>query len=274
MDPDLLRLLLVVMGVLLVLGIYLWDRYQRAAPPLRNRRVTPEPPRPEDRSDRIERVDTGEISARGPGDSPAHDPRAPAFHRPARALDPEPRDLGDWSEDVRRDDPQLSMGLHFNADGDGDYLNADPALAEDVDRKLIVVHLAVRAGMITGPALEKACSAAHLDLGEMSIFHRRDPATGRVLFSLANMVEPGAFPKDAFKDFKTPGLSLFTQLPGARDGLEIYADMLAAANQLAGLLNAEIQDERHNKLTRQMQDHMRESIIEHRRKVRLARSRH
>ena len=48
---------------------------------------------------------------------------------------------------------------------------------------------------------------------------------------------------------------------------------LSTAERLADLLHAELQDERHNKLTRQMQEHTRESIIEHRRKIRLARSR-
>ena len=51
--------------------------------------------------------------------------------------------------------------------------------------------------------------------------------------------------------FTTPGLSLFTQLPGVRDGIEIYNDMLAVGGRLATLLHAELQDERHNKLTRQ-----------------------
>ena len=32
MDPDLIRLILVVLGVLLVAGIYLWDRYKRSLP--------------------------------------------------------------------------------------------------------------------------------------------------------------------------------------------------------------------------------------------------
>jgi hypothetical protein len=39
-------------------------------------------------------------------------------------------------------------------------------------------------------------------------------------------------------------------------------------------LRAEVQDERRNKLTRQMQEHTREAIIEHERKVKLARRRH
>ena len=42
MDPDLLRLLLAILGVLLVLGIYLWDRYKRSAPKPRVARRPPE----------------------------------------------------------------------------------------------------------------------------------------------------------------------------------------------------------------------------------------
>jgi cell division protein ZipA len=108
----------------------------------------------------------------------------------------------------------------------------------------------------------------------MSIYHRQDPAAGGVLFSMANMVEPGVFPLDAMDSFTTPGVSLFTQLPGVRDGVEIYENMLDSARRLASELGAELQDERHNKLTRQMQEHTRERVIEHRRRLRLARSRH
>ena len=271
MDPDLLRLLLVVLGVLLVLGIYLWDRYRRALPPARNRRVIDPSP------DRHEPVisEQPDVSDSGPTDAMAASAAAaPEPSRRQQQLDPDPEEIGDWSDSAMPADPQLSMGLHFDAHGDGDYLSTDPALADEVERKLIVIHLAARQGSIKGPALEKACAAAHLRLGDMSIFHRHDGETGQVLFSMASMVEPGAFPAADMAAFETPGLSLFTQLPGPRDGLEIYGQMLDAANKLAGLLHVEIQDDRHNKLTRQMQDHMRESIIEHRRKIRLARSRH
>ena len=119
-----------------------------------------------------------------------------------------------------------------------------------------------------------ACEAAGLVLGDMSIYHRLDDESGSVLFSLASMVEPGTIPANELASFETPGLAMFTQLPGARDGVQIYDQMLAVADRMAGLLHAEIRDERRNKLTRQMQDHMRESIIEHRHRVRLARSRH
>lgn len=283
MDPDLLRLLLLVLGVLLVAGIYLWDRYKHTLPRVRTRRMPPRrdlfeagPADPADGADAGmgQRDYRSDGHAAGDGGGLHDDPLAARARRGgASEFDPEPGDLGDWSTDPRASEPTLPLELRFDAHGGGDYLRNDPALADDVEHKLIVIHLAARAGAMIGPGIEKACAAAHLAPGDMGIFHRRDAASGRVLFSLASMVEPGSFPFDDMTDFRTPGLSMFTQLPGARDGVEIYTEMLTAARELARLLNAEIQDERHNKLTQQMQDHMRDSIIEHRTRVRLARSR-
>jgi cell division protein ZipA len=282
MDPDLLRLLLVVLGVLLVLGIYLWDRYQRAVPPARNRRVIEEPTEPGVQQDTPATRDHPADADPYWDDPIGSDWREGATRGHAAASrasqqldpDPDPAAIAAWSTTAAAEEPQLSMGLRFDAHGDADYLSADPDLQDDVERKLIVIHVASRHGSMAGPAIEQACAAADLELGDMSIYHRRDAATGQVLFSVASMVEPGSFPRDGMAQFRTPGLVLFSQLPGAREGTEIYEAMLEAAAGLATRLQAEVQDEHRNKLTRQMQDHMRESIIEHRRKVRLARSRH
>ncbi len=284
MDRDLLRFLLVVLGVLLVLGIYLWDRYKRTLPSARNRRVIDESPAFDDplvdSSDEAdERRMPPELSDRDDvaGDPPIAEPTAeprPSDSRDALDPDPDPGLIGQWSATANREGPQMSMGLHFDAHGDNDYLSTDPALQDDVERKLIVIHVASPSGVLAGPAIAAACDTVGLKLGDMSIYHRRDDASGGVVFSVASMVEPGAFPADGMAQFRTPGLAMFTQLPGVRDGVTIYDEMLAVASRLAELLHAEVQDERRNKLTRQMQDHMRESIIEHRRKLRLARSRH
>jgi cell division protein ZipA len=283
MDPDLVRLILVVFGVLLVAGIYLWDRYRRAMPRLRAPKRAPvsmsiDPSTLEDADsaraepkvgDTVESIP--EMRAQEPQEPP------PVEVQPKRAsseLDPDPADIGEWSGTARDQDPQFSMDLNFDAHGDSDYLSTDPALYDEVERKLVVINLVVRDGVFRGAAIAKACSAVELVLGDMSIYHRRDAGSGRALFSMASMLEPGNFPSGDMAGFTTPGLSLFTQLPGARDGVEIYNEMLSTANQLAALLHAELQDDQHNKLTRQMQEHTREQIIEHRRKIKLARSRH
>lgn len=278
MDPDHVRLLLLLLGVLLVVGIYLWDRYKHAAPRMtRPRRPPAADPVPatgaaessEPARSEPQLGDLPEATYGPSGDPPIAEPAAAR-----RDLDPEPADLGEWSTPAGDAEPQMAMELNFDAHGDSDYLHTDPALYDEVERKIVVINLVARGDAFGGPAIEKACSAVQLRLGDMSIFHHHDGASGAVLFSMASMVEPGVFPAEDVDGFSTPGLSLFTQLPGARDGVAIYDAMLATAKQLATLLDGELQDDRHNKLTRQMEDHMRDSIIEHRRKINLARSRH
>ncbi len=291
MDPDLIRLILVVLGLLLIAGIYLWDRYKRAQP--RGPMVRSAPAETSDpvtgatsaaaAYDKEPRIDTlpetvPSVTVDDAVDRPTAAPAAPpeAEQQAARSavLDPEPAEIGSWSDAGAAGDPQFSMDLKFDAHDDGDYVHMDPALHDDVERKLVVLHVIGRDGDLGGLAIEKACVAAQLRLGEMEIYHSHDGANGKELYSVASMVEPGSFPIDDMRAFRTPGLTLFTQLPGVRDGVQIFEDMLKAGRQLASLLDAELQDERHNKLTGQMERHIVESIIEHRRRVKLARSRH
>ena len=284
MDPDIVRLILVVLGVLLVAGIYLWDRYKRSASRFRQPKKSPSrltiDPESMDKAasgraepkmaDAVEsipemRMEQPQPDSR-PGEGGAQDPHM--------TLDPDPAELGDWSNASHGQDPQFSMDLNFDAHGDSDYLSTDPALYGEVERKIVVINLIRRDGSLSGAAIEKACAATKLQPGDMSIYHRYETGGDRVLFSMASMVEPGSFPIGDMGSFNTPGLTLFTQLPGVRDGVEIYNEMLGTAERLGKLLHAELQDDGHNKLTRQMQEHTRESIIEHRRKIKLARSRH
>ena len=165
------------------------------------------------------------------------------------------------------------MDLAFDAHDDGDYLHADPALDGTVERMIVAIGISALGKQMSGEAVVAAAVEAGMRAGDMSILHCYDRNTDKVLFSMASMVEPGTFPFDDLNGFTTPGLTMFTQLPGARDGVEIFDQMLSVAEQLAKALHAEIQDDRRNKLTGQMREHLRESIIEHRQRVRLARSR-
>ena len=283
MDPDLVRLSLIVFGVLLVVGIYLWDRYKHARPHHRTVKRRPlEMPLDEAAIDTGREVRTeptiDDVTESIPEMRAAEPHEAPSAtglgERAASPLDPEPVELGEWVAATRDAEPQFSMDLNFDANDEGDYLSSDPALRDEVERKIVVINLVARGGAFAGPAIEKACDATGLELGDMSIYHRRDEHSGRVLFSMASMVEPGIFPADGMARFSTPGLSIFTQLPGARDGVETFEAMLSTANRFASLLNGELQDERHNKFTRQMEKHLRDAIVEHRRQITLARSRH
>ena len=113
-----------------------------------------------------------------------------------------------------------------------------------------------------------------MEPGEMSIFHRLGAAGGRrktsPLFSMASMVEPGTFPLEDMDEFTTPGLALFLQLPGPKEGLVLLKDMPCVAEEMANRLNGELQDATHSTLTRQALEHQREEIVEYQRRLRLA----
>jgi cell division protein ZipA len=283
MDPDLVRLILLVLGALLVAGIYLWDRYKRSSP------RTPVGRRPPSAGALdCPMVDRDESARAEPsmGDAVESIPEMRVDEARARggtggggvaargAPEPDPEDVGDWSSVTADENPQFSMDLNFDAHQDGDYLNRDPALNDEVERKIVILNLVARGEAIAGKQIERACQSVGLVAGDMSIYHYPEPASGRALFSMASMVEPGSFPLTDMAGFSTPGLCLFTQLPGVRDGLEIYDQMLSTAQRLAEQLDAELLDDQRNPLTRQMQEHTRESIIGHRHRIQLERGRH
>ena len=87
------------------------------------------------------------------------------------------------------------------------------------------------------------------------------------------MVEPGAFPADGMETYSTPGLALFARLPGPKDGLTTFSELLFTAERLATLLEGTLQDETHSDLSKQTIEHMREEIQEYHRQLQLARSR-
>jgi cell division protein ZipA len=143
----------------------------------------------------------------------------------------------------------------------------------DVPVLIIQINLRARAKPFSGPAIEKAMEDTGLVMSELSIYQRiAGDGRNKPQFNIASMVEPGVFPKQDVEAFSTPGLTLFTQLPGPGDSMAIFADMLFTAERLAAMLDGELQDDTHSALTKQTIEHMRGQIMEHRRKVQLARS--
>ena len=90
--------------------------------------------------------------------------------------------------------------------------------------------------------------------GEMDIFHRHASSAGHgdVLFSLANMVQPGIFDIDNMEQFSTTGVSLFMQLPYTQGNLETFNIMLNAAAKIAEEFDGQVLDGKRNILTNQL----------------------
>ncbi len=132
---------------------------------------------------------------------------------------------------------------------------------------VIVINLLARPGLeFNGEKIVPACKHAGLELGDMNIFHyfsQPETQTREKMFSLANMVNPGTFDMNNVSTLKTQGLSLFMQLPGPVDGLTTFEKMLATAQSLKKELDGELCDETRSALTYQTISHLKEQIKEY-----------
>lgn len=140
---------------------------------------------------------------------------------------------------------------------------AEPAPVEEL---LILNVVAPYGNRFTGAELFAALRRRGLKFGNMNIFHRVDPLTKMVQYSVANVVEPGTFDMADMDAFRSPGMCFFLQLPGPERPADVLEDMFEVASAVAADLRGELKDEQHNLLTPQMVEHYRQRIMDYTRR--------
>lgn len=105
-----------------------------------------------------------------------------------------------------------------------------------------------------------------LKFGEMNIFHRVDPVTKALQFSIADALEPGTFDLSEMDALSTPGVTIFMQMPGPDDPAMAFNDMLGVARDIAQSLGGDLKDENLSVMTGQTIEHFRQRIAEFSRK--------
>lgn len=144
------------------------------------------------------------------------------------------------------------------------------------EEKIVALHVMAPAhSPFRGKDLLRAFELAGLEYGDMQIYHRFMEADGqaRDAWFVANLVNPGTFDPQAMEDFASPGLSLFLRLPGAVEGARALDDMVATAQLLARELHGELRDETRSVLSRQGIEHLRSEVLEFERKLRVLHAR-
>lgn len=279
MDATTLRIVLLLLGAIFLAGIYLYEtnRRKRDSALARRRRAEPSHAAKEERLSQAVRPEGSETHEEAePAASPQGDETWINWdEEDTELLDREIEALGR----VEVEDEGAS-GLDLNTDHaslpeepeqqDLFGFSAQEESPVDVPVLIIQINLRARTEAFSGPAIQKATRETGLVMSELSIYQRL-ASDGKPQFNMASMVEPGVFPKRDVESFTTPGLTLFTQLPAPGDGMAIFSDMLFTAERLAAILDGELQDDTHSALSKQTIEHMRSQIIEHRRKVQLAR---
>ena len=127
-------------------------------------------------------------------------------------------------------------------------------------------------GDIQGAVLLQMTTELGLKYGEMDIFHRHLESSGHgpVLFSVANMFNPGTFDIHNMERFETQGIVLFMTLPLKSDGHQAFTMMYNAANKIADAMpRAAVLDGNRNPMTKQSVQHTYQRIREFERKQRL-----
>lgn len=227
MDADTLRLILIVAGVLLLVGLYRWER-------------------------RRSRTDDDESFDDEDRDGDKLEPLLGAWQEGA-----EGKSGGEAGQDGVPEQPELELEPPLSA--------LEEIAPEGPKSPLILsFHIMAIKGTFDGEAIVHAASRCGIGPGEMDIFHRySDPESARSpLFSMANTVKPGTFPFGAMAEFESPGLTLFSQAEGASGDPARLEAMLETAHCLADELNAEIRDGARTLLTPEVEERLRDRVLE------------
>ena len=239
MDNSTFRWILVIAGVAIIAGIFLFGNPDRKRKPRASRK----------------RVHAQRV-------------------RREPALDAEQLDSDVSDEDVRQ--AELAIGLPGDEGFDPDA-NDDRRIEPRLDDKprapaapppdrIVTLFLQARDNnTITGIDLLDASLKSGLVFGSHDIFHRIHEEDVDPVFSMANLTKPGSFDKTAWNTMEIRGVTMFMTLPGPRNALDAWDSMLATSRRLAELIHADLLDDQHEVFTRQRSLQIKEELREYER---------
>jgi cell division protein ZipA len=252
-----IRLILLLIGSVIVLGIYVFGRMQgQWRWPRLNISLPKLPRRSKARKSRLQRESLAEIDDIDNGfdfDPEFEDDSAPMeLQIPGEPLE----QAGEPAPGTTVIRPRTQR-----------VQERKPAAAENKppvgDKIFTLFVMAPRGVPFRGPMLPGAFANAQLEYGDMRIFHRSEVIDGREqhLFSAANIKEPGIFDLNAMEHFSTEGIVLFLQVLPGEDAVRAFDTMVESATILAEELGGTVCDATRSVLTKQTISHLREEVI-------------
>ncbi|MGB0449213.1 MAG: cell division protein ZipA [Porticoccaceae bacterium] len=132
---------------------------------------------------------------------------------------------------------------------------------QTMQQQILVMHLMAPKGeLLSGGDLQEAALNVGFRFGELKIFqrHLNEDGSGEVLFSMANLVNPGTFDLNTINEMTTPGVTLFMALDDLEDPVAAFEVMTASVDTLVAALDLSVLDETRSSMTRQTIDHYRQ----------------
>ena len=183
----------------------------------------------------------------------------------SRSKDSEPADSG---EETNVEDTTV---VSFEPEAHPQHVSAETKVSDSSGgvvepiqpAEIVVINVMARDGYtFSGDDLLQVLINAGLKFGEMNIFHKRlgNDNKSLLVFSVANILNPGTFDLNNLESFSTLGISLFLALPTAINNMDAFEQMLAVAQQVGSTLDGELKDDHRNVMTAQTIQHYRQRI--------------
>ena len=132
---------------------------------------------------------------------------------------------------------------------------------ESPQQEILVIHLMTTSGhTCSGQLLLDAALKQGLRYGEMKIFHRHtdENGSGPVLFSMANLLNPGTFDLTTIGPQELVGVTLFMAPSDLEKPAEVFDLMIETAEYIAEKLQLNMMDESRSSMTKQTIEHYRQ----------------
>jgi cell division protein ZipA len=283
MEPE-LRIALMIIGALILLALLLhglWTVRKNAGQP-RHRYYEEQTPDSLDKADGFDDLGVGPVRVIKKGTADVAAKPAAVASEPVRRSEPvkrapaQPRVKAEVQTELAFEEPK-EPELTFSAlpddelelpaatdDYQFDEEQEQQAAAEEPAEVLILYVLLPETKEMKGPDLLSALLTLGFKYGDMDIFHRHldSAGSGAVLFSLANMFNPGTFDLENIDKLATRGVSLFMTLPGPGEPLQNFNLMHNAAKKLADEFGGQVLDGQRSVLTVQTVRHYVDKIRE------------
>lgn len=234
---DILRTILIIVGILLIAGIYLAEPLKQRWQQYRQQNSKPI-------DDLYADLDSDE--ALGLDKRASHDELPEEWVGEAYFVRRDEALPGDELDELKgmgraQDADTADVRLNTGEDEQPTQPNkpAEPSQPEQV---IVMTVMAPQGKLLRGTLLLKALQDAGLRHGEMKIFHYTPDGQRQALFSVANILEPGHFEMSEMVQMETPGIALFMQLPATIAGDQAWTQMRNRAEQLAEALHATLCD--------------------------------
>lgn len=245
---DTLRWILLLLGAVVVVGIYLYTMQQRQHRGIRRQKEA----EPEIELEGIElKAEKADVHAHEIQDE-------------LMDLDALLQDERVYKEVAEPEDKKPEEGVDVKKEPKKSSKKASVKKPASDAEMFVILHVAAKMPeLFQGPAVLEALNDCGLMFGDLGIFHRHRDLGGqdRILFSVASMVKPGTLvPAELEAGLEVAGLSLFMRLPSFIPGEELYRDLLDCTEQLARSLEGRILDEHRSVLTRQAMEKVLEDI--------------